>query len=413
MLRAKLPEWLEFRRNRSITSHTYNEEKAQEIFESALDFLQEAPYLLNRLHERNEPLTSPVDIRPDQLETVQDILLKHLPAGVRVWVFGSRANWTTKDASDLDLALEGKGQLNHKMLGTLKDAFENSALPYAVDVVDLNRIGRSFKESVESQRVPLPLDGYGTRQAPSDGWRKALWGELATLEYGNSLRDYDTPTGLYKVYGTNGPIGRHSEPLCPYASVIIGRKGAYRGVHYSPDPFFVIDTAFYLKPKVELDTRWAYFQLLTQDINGMDSGSAIPSTSRVDFYGLPVDVPPLPEQRAIAHILGTLDDKIKLNRRMNETLEQMARALFRSWFVDFDPVRAKMEGRWRRGESLLGLPRRALRSLPGPPRGLGTGEDTGGMGGGTIQRYRNSASGQRESISITGYLFQSFQHSSL
>ena len=187
-------------------------------------------------------------------------------------------------------------------------------------------------------------------------WPTVLWGELATLEYGKSLRGYDSPSGDYKVYGTNGPIGWHSEPLYPYASVIIGRKGAYRGVHYSPEPFFVIDTAFYLKPKVELDTRWAYYQLLTQDINGMDSGSAIPSTSREDFYGLPVDVPPLPEQRAIAHVLGTLDDKIELNRRMNETLEEMARALFKSWFVNFDPVRAKMEGRWQRGESLPGLP---------------------------------------------------------
>ena len=56
-------------------------------------------------------------------------------------------------------------------------------------------------------------------------------------------------------------------------------------------------------------------------------------------------LPPLAEQRAIAHILGTLDDKIELNRRMNETLEAMARALFKSWFVDFDPVRAKAEGR--------------------------------------------------------------------
>ena len=58
-----------------------------------------------------------------------------------------------------------------------------------------------------------------------------------------------------------------------------------------------------------------------------------------------VKIPPLLEQRAIAHILGTLDDKIELNRRMNETLEAMAWALFKSWFVDFDPVRAKMEGR--------------------------------------------------------------------
>ena len=67
-------------------------------------------------------------------------------------------------------------------------------------------------------------------------------------------------------------------------------------------------------------------------------------------------LPPLPDQRRIAHILGTLDDKIALNRRMNETLEEMARALFKAWFVDFDPVRAKMEGRWRRGKSLPGMP---------------------------------------------------------
>ena len=69
-----------------------------------------------------------------------------------------------------------------------------------------------------------------------------------------------------------------------------------------------------------------------------------------------IPLPPLEEQRHISHILGTLDDKIELNRRMNTTLEGMARALFKSWFVDFEPVRAKMEGRWRRGESLPGMP---------------------------------------------------------
>ena len=75
-----------------------------------------------------------------------------------------------------------------------------------------------------------------------------------------------------------------------------------------------------------------------------------------DLAALEVQWRPLRQQRAIAHVLGTLDDKIELNRRMNETLEEMARALFKSWFVDFDPVRAKKEGRWQRGESLPGLP---------------------------------------------------------
>jgi type I restriction enzyme S subunit len=73
--------------------------------------------------------------------------------------------------------------------------------------------------------------------------------------------------------------------------------------------------------------------------------TGIPHTNLGILRNTPVLLPPLPEQRAIAQILGTLDDKIELNRRMNETLESIARALFRSWFVDFEPVRAKSEGR--------------------------------------------------------------------
>ncbi len=208
-------------------------------------------------------------------------------------------------------------------------------------------------------------------------WTNTTWGKLATLEYGKSLVDYGKSNGKYRVFGTNGPIGWHDTPLCNKPGVIIGRKGAYRGVHYSPAPFFVIDTAFYLKPKIEVDTKWAYYQLLKQDINGMDSGSAIPSTSRDDFYSLPVLVPPLPEQKAIAQVLGTLDDKITLNQRMNATLETMAQVLFQSWFVDFDPVRAKLDGRSPVGlapASAALFPARFQDSSLGPiPEGWGIG----------------------------------------
>ncbi len=176
-------------------------------------------------------------------------------------------------------------------------------------------------------------------------WKECRWGDLATLEYGKGLRGYESGAGQFPVYGTNGLIGWHSDSLCKHPGVIIGRKGAYRGIHYSSGPFYAIDTAFYLRPKADIDLRWAYYALLTQDINAMDSGSAIPSTSRNDFYALPVMLPPLSEQRAIVRVLASLDDKIDLNRRMNETLETMARALFKSWFVDFDPVYAKAEGR--------------------------------------------------------------------
>ena len=167
-------------------------------------------------------------------------------------------------------------------------------------------------------------------------WKYQKWGDLATLEYGKSLSNYDVKSGTYRVYGTNGPIGWSDKYLCEYPSVIIGRKGAYRGVNFSQKPFFVIDTAFYLKPKIEFDMKWAYYQLLTQDINSMDSGSAIPSTSRADFYQLSVNVPPLPVQKKIAAILSSLDDKIEQNTRMNKVLEEIARALFRRWFVEFE-----------------------------------------------------------------------------
>ena len=126
--------------------------------------------------------TSPVDIRPDHLEIVQDILLRHLPAGVKVWVFGSRANWSTKDSSDLDLALEGESKLSHKVLGALKDAFEDSALPYTVDVVDLNRISDSFRQIVKSQRAPLSIDGNGTT---AGDWIQCTVAEAcASINYG-------------------------------------------------------------------------------------------------------------------------------------------------------------------------------------------------------------------------------------
>ena len=82
-----------------------------------------------------------------------------------------------------------------------------------------------------------------------------------------------------------------------------------------------------------------------EEIRAAAGGSAQPILNKTSFGQLDILLFPIPEQRAIAHILGTLDDKIELNRRMNETLEAMAKALFESWFVDFDPVRAKAEGR--------------------------------------------------------------------
>lgn len=176
-------------------------------------------------------------------------------------------------------------------------------------------------------------------------WRQSTWGEEISLEYGKGLRGYKDAEGPYRVYGSNGPVGWTSSPLAPGPGVILGRKGAYRGLEYSEAPFFVIDTAYYVKTKTDLHMRWLYYAIKHYKLGEIDDGSPIPSTTRAAVYVRELRVPPSETQRAIAHILGSLDDKIELNRKMNRTLEKMAQAIFKSWFIDFDPVRAKAAGR--------------------------------------------------------------------
>ena len=171
-----------------------------------------------------------------------------------------------------------------------------------------------------------------------NNWRESTWGEEISLEYGKRLQGYKDGIGTYRVYGSNGPVGWANKSLAPGPGVILGRKGANRGVEFSKDPFFVIDTAYYVKPKTELDMRWLYYAIKHYDLGEINDGSPIPSTTRAAVYVSKLYVPNITEQRAIAHILGSLDDKIDLNRRMNETLEAIAQALFNSWFVDYDPV---------------------------------------------------------------------------
>ena len=147
-------------------------------------------------------------------------------------------------------------------------------------------------------------------------------GDLFTLEYGKPVNDKESLDGPVPVFGTNGQIGTsHLPPLCGHPSVILGRKGAYRGVHFSDRPFSVIDTAFYVEPISDaFDIKWLYYKLLTYDINNMDSGSAIPSTDRYQIYSLPIEVPPIDAQREMVRVLDSLNDKIALNTRINHNL---------------------------------------------------------------------------------------------
>jgi len=154
-------------------------------------------------------------------------------------------------------------------------------------------------------------------------WKVRKWGDIIRLEYGKALRDYRVSTGRIPVYGTNGPIGFHAEPHCNHAGIVVGRKGAYRGIHFAPEPFCVIDTAFFMEGREDLSWRWAYYEALRFNLNAMDSGSAIPSTDRNLFYRIPVCTPPLPIQRAFENLLASSWEKQVSNEREMNTLANL------------------------------------------------------------------------------------------
>jgi len=144
---------------------------------------------------------------------------------------------------------------------------------------------------------------------------------------------------------------RRAEPR--FGDLLYSREGTYFGIaaEVPPDTRVCLGQRMVLlrpdpcKVEARFLRHWLNSPGIQSYIHGHRDGSVAERLNLPTIRRLPICTPSLPEQRAIAHILGTLDDKIELNRRMNETLEAMARALFKSWFVDFDPVRAKAEGR--------------------------------------------------------------------
>ncbi len=167
-----------------------------------------------------------------------------------------------------------------------------------------------------------------------EGWRECKLGDELVLQYGKGLREIDRKQGNIPVYGSNGPIGYHNEYLVKGPGIIIGRKGSVGEVKYSALDFYPIDTTYYVETNDKNDIKFLYYFLLTLQLNEMNSHSAVPGLNRNDVYSLDVSFPPLPEQKAIASVLSSLDDKIDLLHRENKTLEAMAETLFRQWFVE-------------------------------------------------------------------------------
>ena len=147
---------------------------------------------------------------------------------------------------------------------------------------------------------------------------------------------------------------RLSRSLCRPLDVIFTKKGTLGQTGLVPegtkyDQYLLSSNQMKLTvDPLVADPLFVYYSVSSPEsiekIVRDSEATGVPKTNVTYLREFPIRLPPLSEQRAIAHILGTLDDKIELNRRMNETLEAMARALFKDWFVDFGPTRAKIEG---------------------------------------------------------------------
>jgi len=167
------------------------------------------------------------------------------------------------------------------------------------------------------------------------GWREMSLGDFVRLQRGHDLTDEQRRSGRVPVMGSAGMNGHHDTALAKGPGVVVGRSGASFGqVHYCPADYWPHNTALYVTDFRGNDTRFAYYFLKSIDFSRYNSGSAQPSLNRNYIYPIRVCVPKPAEQRAIASVLGALDDKIELNRRMNETLEALAQSLFKAWFVD-------------------------------------------------------------------------------
>jgi len=176
-------------------------------------------------------------------------------------------------------------------------------------------------------------------------WIETTVGEYCPFVYGKALPKAKRVNGTAPVYGSNGVVDFHSESHVKQHGVIIGRKGTCGAVNFSDGDFWPIDTTFYVTKDSLDETRFVYYLLSSLGMENMNSDSAVPGLNRDNAHSLRIVIPEQKDDRErLGAYLALFDEKIELNTRMNQTLEKIAQRIFKSWFIDFDPVKANAEG---------------------------------------------------------------------
>ena len=318
-------------------------------------------------------MTPAIDVTAEQRETILSLLERHLP-GTTAWAYGSRVKRTSRPTSDLDLVVFAAPEQGRRV-GDLREAFEEGDLPFPVDLFVWDEVPENFRKRIEAEHVVL-VEG---KPCESTEWQEVSMEEISEKigmgPFGSSIKvETFVPEGVPVISGQhlhgvrvddtpgfNFITEEHARRLknanVIRGDIILTHRGNIGQVSYISERSFykryvASQSQFYMRCNHQcvIPQFMAYWLKSPEGQHKLLANSSqvgVPSIARPVSYlrTITLRLPPLPEQRAIARALGALDDKIELNRRTNETLEAMARALFKSWFVDFAPVRAKAEGR--------------------------------------------------------------------
>ena len=166
-------------------------------------------------------------------------------------------------------------------------------------------------------------------------WKEYKLSDLMQIKYGKDHKHL--ADGPYPLYGSGGIMRYVEKPLYNDASILIPRKGTLSNLFYLDKPFWSVDTMFYSIINKQLALpKYLYYTLKTFDLASLNVGSAVPSLTTEVLNDVLVSVPDIDTQTAIAEILSSLDDKIELNNKINQELENLAQTLFKQWFIDFE-----------------------------------------------------------------------------
>ena len=184
---------------------------------------------------------------------------------------------------------------------------------------------------------------------PPECWQSTTLGSVIELVYGKSLPAKVRDGVSFPVFGSNGVVGKHSIPLVENPGLIVGRKGSFGEVHISEEPFFPIDTTYYVDNFHGQPIRYWFYQLRFLPLNQLNRATAIPGLNRKDAYSQEIALPPLAEQKAIADKLDTLLAQVENTKARLERIPQILKRFRQS--VLAAAVSGQLTEEWRSGDN--------------------------------------------------------------